>query len=159
MGYFGVSLRPILANMCQLRPIWASLGHLGVNLGHLGAILRPTWGTLGAQVGLMLDLCWPKIRFKKHFERILFLNLDFHTEFALPSTPLNPKNGGFSLEGFQKTRFAGISQKLFQEWLLDPILGGFWAQVGVPKSPKTGSKTPKNHVQDNIITNNIFNKK
>ena len=63
------------------------------------------------------------------------------------------------MEGFQKTRFAGISQKLFQEWLLDPILGGFWAQVGVPKSPKTGSKTPKNHVQDSMITSNIFNRK
>ena len=52
-----------------------------------------------------------------------------------------------------------MSKKWFQEWLLDPMLGGFWAQVGAKKSPKKGSKTQKNHVQDNIETNNIFNEK
>ena len=156
MGYFGVSLGPIWANMCQLRPTWASLCHLGVKLGYLGAILGPTWGQLGAQVGLMLDFCWPKIRLKEHFEHILFPNFDFHAKLVLPSNPLNLKNGGFSLEGCLKMRFACISKKLFRELFLDPILGGFWAQVVVPKSAKTGSKTQKNHVQDNTITNNMF---
>ena len=143
MGYFGVSLGPIWANMCHLRPTWASLGHLGIKLGYLGAILGPTWGQLGAQVGLMLDFCWPKRRPKQHFEHILFPNLGFHAKLVLPSTPLNFKNGGFSLEGCQKMRFAGISKKLFQEWLSDTILGGFLAQVGAPKSVKKGSKTQK----------------
>ena len=134
--------------MGQLRPTWASLGHLGVNCGHLVAVLGPTWGQLGAQVGLMLDLCWPKIRLKEHFEHILFPNLGFHAKLVLLSTPLNTKNGGFSLEGYQKTRFAGISKKWFQKSLLDTILGGFWAQVGTqnrprrdPRHQKTMSKT------------------
>ena len=51
-------------------------------------------------------------------------------------------------------RFAGISKKLFQEWLSDTILGGFL----ISKSPKKGSKTPKNHIQDNRIANSFFNK-
>ena len=56
-------------------------------------------------------------------------------------------------------RFAGISEKWFQEWLLELMLGAFWDQVGAQKSPKKGSKTPKNYVQDNRIKNKIFNKK
>ena len=35
------------------------------------------------------------------------------------------------------------------------LLGPSWD----PKSPKKGSKTPKDHVQDNIRTNSIFNRK
>ena len=60
-----------------------------------------------------------------------------------------------SLKTYQKLK---LILKCFQELLLDTILGGFWAQVGDQKSPKKGSKTQKNHIQDNIITNNIFNK-
>ena len=63
------------------------------------------------------------------------------------------------MEGYQKTRFAGISKKWFQKSLLDTILGGFWDQVGAQKSPKKGSKPPKNHVQDSIRKNISFNKK
>ena len=83
---------------------------------------------------------------------MLFPSHDFQAKLALPSMPLNYKNGGFSLERYQKIRFAGTRKKLFQEWLSDIILGG----ILVPKSPKKGSKTPKNHIQDNIITNSIF---
>ena len=56
-------------------------------------------------------------------------------------------------------RFAGIGNMLFQEWLWDTIFEGFFAQVGAQKSSKKGSKTPKNNVQDNRMTNSIFKRK
>ena len=66
LGLLWGLFRTTLTNMRQNRPTWASVGHLGVNLGHLGpakvvstwAILGPSWGQLGANLGPKLGLCW-----------------------------------------------------------------------------------------------------